>query len=60
MKKPLELPPAIANGFVKDMRDFFAEDDATKRDAIAAHQLGVLRDYEAPRSRQPGAPHPLS
>jgi hypothetical protein len=30
---------------------FFAEEDATKRDAIAAHQLNVLRDYQAPREK---------
>jgi hypothetical protein len=33
------------------MRAFFAEEDATKRDAIAAHQLSVLRDYQAPREK---------
>jgi hypothetical protein len=34
--KPIELPPAVARAFVKDMRAFFAEKSATKRDEIAA------------------------
>jgi hypothetical protein len=51
VKKPLELPPTVARGFVEAMRAFFAEEDATKRDAIAAHQLSVLRDYQASREK---------
>jgi hypothetical protein len=42
MKKPLTLPPGVAHGFVSAMHDFFAEENPTKRDAIAAHQLSVL------------------
>jgi hypothetical protein len=29
LKKPVELPSGVAKGFVKDMRAFFAEEDAT-------------------------------
>lgn len=47
--KPLELPPAVAHGFVKAMNDYFAEEDMHKRDAIAAHQLSVLGQYQNPR-----------
>jgi hypothetical protein len=28
IRKPLELPPAVTRAFVKDMKAFFAEDDA--------------------------------
>jgi hypothetical protein len=38
-RKPLELPPAVARSFVKDMRAFFAEKNAIKRDEIAARGL---------------------
>ena len=34
------------------MRDFFAEENPTKRDAIAAHQFSVLRDYQGPRDKK--------
>jgi hypothetical protein len=39
IRKPLDLPPAVARAFFKAMRDYFAEEDKTNRDAIAAHQL---------------------
>ncbi|SHN87175.1 hypothetical protein [Bradyrhizobium erythrophlei] len=38
-KPPLDLPPQVARGFVEAMRDYFAEENPTKRDAIAAHQF---------------------
>ena len=47
--KPLELPPAIARAFVKDMRAFFAEEDKHKQDEIAARQLSVLNQYRGRR-----------
>jgi hypothetical protein len=28
IRKPLELPPDVARGFVKEMRAYFAEGDA--------------------------------
>jgi hypothetical protein len=31
-RKPLSVPPAKARAFVKDMRAFFAEENAIKRD----------------------------
>jgi hypothetical protein len=52
MRKSLELPPAVARAFIKDMRAFFAEDDAIKRDEIAARQLRALRPYNAPRAKK--------
>jgi hypothetical protein len=45
MHKPVDLPPAVARGFVNAMNDYFAESDNIKRDAIAAHQLSVLNQY---------------
>jgi hypothetical protein len=44
----LELPPEVARAFVEDMRAFFAEDDAFKRDTIAVRQLRTLQDYRLP------------
>jgi hypothetical protein len=36
IRKPLDLPPKVARGFVDAMNDYFAEDNPTKRDAIVA------------------------
>lgn len=41
-------PLAVARAFFKAMRDYFAENDAHRRDAIAAHQLDVLRRCRRP------------
>jgi hypothetical protein len=51
VSKPLELPPKVAKAFVKNMRTYFAENDQNKRDAIAAHQLSVLSQYQGPREK---------
>jgi hypothetical protein len=48
----LEVPAAVARAFVKDMRAFFAEEDSTKRDEIAARQLYVLKQYNPPRAKK--------
>ncbi len=50
-RKPLDLPPAIARAFVKDMRAYFAEEDQTKRDAIAVRQLHALKEHQGPREK---------
>jgi hypothetical protein len=50
-RKPLELPPEVAEAFVADMRAFFAEPNLIKRDEIAARQVHVLRQYQGPRER---------
>jgi hypothetical protein len=47
--RPLNLPPEVAHGFVDAVNDYFAEEDPIKRDAIAAHQLSVLGQYQNPR-----------
>jgi hypothetical protein len=49
VRKPRDLPPEVARAFVDAMTDYFAEDNPTKRDAIAAHQLSVLGRYQTPR-----------
>ena len=51
-RAPLELPPAVARSFIKDLRAFHAEPNAIKRDEIAARQLHALRAYQGPRERK--------
>jgi hypothetical protein len=51
-RQPLDLPPDVARRFVEDMKAFFAEENALKRDEIAARQLHALRPYELPRQRK--------
>jgi hypothetical protein len=51
IRKPLDLPPAVARAFVDDMRAFFAENNAAKRDAIAVRQLHALKDHQGPREK---------
>jgi hypothetical protein len=50
-RKPLDLPPAVAREFMKDMMAYFAEDDGHRRDAIAARQLHALREVQGPREK---------
>ncbi|MGC2777296.1 MAG: hypothetical protein WA418_16840 [Bradyrhizobium sp.] len=40
---PIELPPAVARAFVRDMQAFFAEEDPHERDQIAVLQLRSLQ-----------------
>ena len=47
--KPLDIPPKVALGFAMAMKDYFAETDPHKQDAIAAHQLSILGQYQSPR-----------
>ena len=51
-RKPLDLPPSVARAFGKDMRAYFAEDDAHRRDAIAARQLHALREVQGPNEKE--------
>jgi len=41
LRKPIELSPALARRFVEDMRAFYAEPNAVKRNEIAARQLHI-------------------
>ena len=45
IRKPLDLPPEGA-GFINAMNEFFAEPDKHQQDAIAAHSLGMRRQYD--------------
>ena len=47
--KPLDLPPAIAREFMRDMKAYFAEPAAHKRDAIAARQRHALSEFQSSR-----------
>ena len=51
IRKPRDLPPAVARAVVKDMEAYFAEDDRLKRDEIALRQLHVLREHQGPREK---------
>jgi hypothetical protein len=50
-RKSLELPPAVARNFVRDMRAFFAEKNTIKAYAIAAQQLHALREHYSGKLR---------
>ena len=51
-RKPLELPPAVAKAFIRDIKAFFKEKDAIKRDLIAVHQLNALQEFQGPREKK--------
>jgi hypothetical protein len=50
--QPIELPPAAARAFMKDMRAFFAAKIGFERDEIAARQLHALREHQRPREKK--------
>ncbi|HZR88398.1 MAG TPA: hypothetical protein VFB02_16440 [Bradyrhizobium sp.] len=39
------MPPAVARRFVDDLRAYFAEPNAIKREEIAARQLHALKKH---------------
>jgi hypothetical protein len=49
VRKPIELPPAVAHAFVEDMRAYFAEENPIKRTAMAS------RPCHAPPVQWPSA-----
>ena len=49
--KPLDLPLKVAKAFIKDMNAYFAEENAIKRDEIAARQLHALRQHYSGKLR---------
>jgi hypothetical protein len=51
MSRFIDVPAAVALAFVEDMRAFFAEPDAIKRDEIAARQLHALNQHYAGKLR---------
>ena len=52
IRKPLDLPPAVARAFVDDMRAYFAEENPIKRDGIAVRQLRALREHQGAREKK--------
>ena len=50
-RKPIELPPAVARGFVADMRAFHAEKNTIKADGIAArrYRTALKQHYSGKR-----------
>jgi hypothetical protein len=51
IRKPLDLPPAVARAFVADMKAYFAEENRYKQDEIAARQLSALNEYRGRQDR---------
>ena len=51
-RKPLDLPMKVVRAFVTDMRAYFAEPNAIKRDEIAGRQLQALRPVNPPRAKK--------
>ncbi len=49
--KPLDLPPAVAKAFVKDMNAYFAEENRYKQEEIALRQLHALKEHQGPREK---------
>ena len=50
--KPIELPPKVAQAFVKDMRAFFAASNTLKQDEIASRQCWALNEHRRPRDKK--------
>ena len=50
--KPLDLPLKVAKAFIKDMNAYFAEENAIKRDEIAARQLHALAQFQGPQEKK--------
>ena len=52
MPKHIELPPRVAQAFVRDMRAFFRAQDQLKQDEIASRQLHALIPLQRPRDKR--------
>jgi hypothetical protein len=51
-RKQLEVPPAVAQAFVKHMRAYFAEKNAIKQDEIAGDAAFLLEPHLPPNYRR--------
>ena len=51
--KPIELPPKVAQAFVRDMRAFFKAKNQLKQDEIAPLCLSETTGQEAPADEGP-------
>jgi hypothetical protein len=45
LRKPIELPPAVARAFVRDMRKYFKAKTGLDRDEIAAGTGWMLKEH---------------
>jgi hypothetical protein len=45
-RKHIEIPPAAARAFMRDMRAFHAAKTGLEKDEIAARQLRALREHQ--------------
>jgi hypothetical protein len=52
MPKHIELPPRVAQAFVKDMRASFKAKNQLKQDEIASRQLHALIAFQRPRDKK--------
>ena len=52
MPKNIELPPQVAQAFLRDMRAFFKAKNQLKQDEIASRQLHVLWAFQGPREKR--------
>jgi hypothetical protein len=52
MSKPFHLPAPVVRSFKRDMKAYFAEENAIKRDEIAARQLTAPRQFKRPREKR--------
>jgi hypothetical protein len=50
--KNIELPPRVAQAFVRDMRAFFKAKNQLKQDEIASRQLHALWAFQGPRDKR--------
>ena len=51
-RKPIEIPPAAAKAFMRDLKAFFKETDPNKRDLIAGDQMRALWEHPRRQARQ--------
>ena len=51
-RKPIDMPPAAAKAFMRDLKAFFAEPDIHKRDLIAGDQMRALWEHQRPGDRR--------
>jgi hypothetical protein len=52
MPKHIELPPRVAQAFVKDMRASFKAKNQLKQDEIASRRLHALIVFQRPRDKK--------
>ena len=50
-QQPLDLPMQVAQAFVKDMKAYFAEPNAIRRDEIASRQAWLLQQHGSSKNK---------